>query len=323
MERLEPLAFAAERRRLVAAPLQPSGSVRARLASVPIPRLGFELRPPGLWWDEVKGWLARWRAQALRVLRGLGLEPISGGRQSAAPRAAANDLTGVMARSGALTRRAAHSTTLRLAATSTIEPTATISATEVITPTDTPTMTPTSTPTMTPTSTPTDTPTPTPTDTPTATPTPTPRPAYLPEAYRDQWLTCDQPWNGIDDPEPNDDPYVLPYGCHLCRGHLYRGRLWRADGQPDRIDYFMFTLRQTGRVRIELRVPAGANYDLALYRYVRQQNPPLEIIRSSRSPTGEDESILADGLEAGRYWLSVWGYDRPQREPYDLSWTTD
>ncbi len=207
--------------------------------------------------------------------------------------------------------------------TPTADATATISATETITPTATSTVTPTATRTPTATPTSTDTPTATPTDTPTATPTPTPRPAYLPDAGRDHWLLCDRPWTGMDDPEPNDDPYVLPYGCNLCRGHVYRGRLWRPDGQPDRIDYFALVLRQSGRLRVELRVPPATNYDLALYRYVAQRNPPLELLMSSRAPAGEDESILADGLPAGRYWLSIWGYDKPFREPYDLSWTTD
>ncbi len=207
--------------------------------------------------------------------------------------------------------------------TATVEATATVSPTATITPTDTPTMTPTATRTPTATATPTDTPTATPTDTPTATPTATPRPAYLPDAGRDQWLLCDKPWMGIDDPEPNDDPYVLPDGCDLCRGHIYSGRLWRADGRLDRIDYFTLTLRQSGRLRLELKVPPATDYDLALYRYVAQRNPPLELLMSSRAPAGEDEAILADGLPAGRYWLSVWGYDKPHREPYDLSWTTD
>jgi hypothetical protein len=204
--------------------------------------------------------------------------------------------------------------------TSTVSATGTVTITATFTPSPTATNTPTNTPT--PTNTATSTSTSTPTNTATPTYTPTPKPAYLPGIYRDEWLLCSEPWSGIDDPEPNDDPRALPAGLDLCSGEEYVGRLWRPDGPPDQQDWFHFTLRGSGALRVVLKVPRTGAVDYDLWVYPDKWGRPDEEnpVGIGDSEPGRDEIIERGRLPAGKYWLRVWALGRESPDPYVLTW---
>jgi hypothetical protein len=200
--------------------------------------------------------------------------------------------------------------------TATITPTGTITGTPTITPTHTATATSTSTPTDTP------TPTPTPTDTPTPTPTPThtPAPAYLPQVLRTHWWLCLNPWLGLDDPEPNDQPAEAEDSLRLCHAMRYSGRLWKAGG-ADQQDYFLIVPRAITDVEIILDVPddRGVDYDLAVYKRVGRG---FELRARGIRRAGEDEQVRVDDPLGGQYWVQVVSnpFGTPITLPYELYW---
>jgi hypothetical protein len=191
-----------------------------------------------------------------------------------------------------------------------VSPTASITPTATITPTDTLTPTPTNTPTDTP------TPTNTPTATPTATYTPAPR--YLPILPRAQWLMCDPPWSGSDDPEPNDarrDPSRM---SRLCLGVAYSGRLYR-NSVADTSDFFVVVPRSRRSFEILLDVPADRAVDYDVYMYERD-GPELGP-RGVNGP-GEDERVLMEDVPPRAYYVRVVNADfgKPIEKPYVLTW---
>ncbi|MCB0217256.1 MAG: PASTA domain-containing protein [Caldilineae bacterium] len=193
-------------------------------------------------------------------------------------------------------------------------------------PTDTPTPTPTATFTATPTPTDTATPTPTPTSTPTATATPsftptatataTPSPAYLPLLVLREWLYCNPPWPGIDDPEP-DSPGSLS-DVDLCAGMSYFGRLWLEPGS-DTEDWYAFYVRNGGPVEVQLEVPTSGRGDYDVFLYQRVFGDYVEVGRS-RNGRGVGELIRLNSALPGRYWIRIWALGDEVSSPYRLSW---
>ncbi len=200
--------------------------------------------------------------------------------------------------------------------TATISPTGTITATATATPTSTPTTTPTNTPTAT--ATPTATPTPTPT------PTFTPAPAYLPRLLRGEWLLCTPPWEGFDDPEPNDQRDAPGRSLSLCPNMTYRGHLFRSNGTPDASDFFVIVPRpvpgQRGDIiEILLDVPAAAGGDYDLYVYEREG---AELEPRGIEPPGTRERVLLTDVPFQPYYVRVVNasFGQPIEEPYTISW---
>ena len=192
--------------------------------------------------------------------------------------------------------------------TDTPTPTPTATPTATSTPTDTPTATP--TPTYTPTA------TPTPTFTPTATRTPTPSPAYLPLLVLHEWLYCNPPWPGIDDPEP-DSPGSLS-DVDLCAGMSYFGRLWLEPGS-DTEDWYAFYVRNGGPVEVQLEVPTSGRGDYDVFLYQRVFGDYVEVGRS-RNGRGIGELIRLNSALPGRYWIRIWALGDEVSSPYRLSW---
>lgn len=116
-----------------------------------------------------------------------------------------------------------------------------------------------------------------------------------------------QPGNGTDTYEPNDT-FLKAYGVNPNNSYV------SYISSSSDIDYYKLTADKSGEVTVDLRIPTGVDYELAIY------SEAGTVLGEGSSGTGVDEQIIFQVESGKNYFIKVSGFSgQYSRSPYTLS----